>query len=93
MKKENSDNKLEGKSFGAIGPILFLLQQNNALLTSIADLIIKTSAKDKKHLKELTEYFSKRCEINDNLSSMNFLKMFVRFEKAEKKEKKDEFLN
>lgn len=87
MKKEDLENKSEGRSSGALVPILSLLQENNAFLASIADLIIKTSARDKKHLKELSEYFSKRCKVNEEFTHEYLVKMFVELEEEEKKEK------
>lgn len=62
---------LKDKEFDALMSMTNILIQNNALLESIADLIIKTSAKDDKQKVELNEYFSKRIkEHTDNISRL-----------------------
>jgi hypothetical protein len=57
-------DELKNKQIDTMLSMTNILIQNNALLESIADLIIKTSAKDDEHKKELSEYFNQKMKEN-----------------------------
>jgi hypothetical protein len=65
--------ELKNKQIDAQMSMTNILIQNNALLESIADLIIKTSAKDDKRKKELREYFNQKMKEN----SENAIRLLV----------------
>ena len=55
---------LKDKELNIQSSTLNILMKNNALLESIADLIIKISAKDDDHKNELSDYFNKKIQEN-----------------------------
>ncbi len=60
-------DELKDKQLDTLLSMMNILIQNNALLESIADLIIKTSAKDEEHEKELDKFFNgKLAEYQEN---------------------------
>lgn len=59
-------DELKGKKIDFESSTLNISMRNNALLESIADLIIKISAKDDNHKKELSDFFNERLKENFN---------------------------
>ena len=57
-------DELKSKKINLESSALNILMRNNALLESIADLIIKISAKDDNHSKELSVFFNESLKEN-----------------------------
>ena len=64
-----TDEQLKNSSIDVFPTTLALLMRNNALLESLADLLIKIEGKDdEQYKKELNAYFAKRLEENKELA-------------------------